>query len=88
MPAAQVLKFVMVQFDQNWTRAAGAEDQIIYTATPNQAKVAVVRESPNSVATTYLYAVAAGQSCWIVLDVIHVPEGCIAQEPGNTIRCG
>ncbi len=84
---AQVLKFVIADFDKNWTRFAGAENFIGCTATAKGAQLAVVREGPTGVATTYHYAVAANEAVWIVDDVIHVPERCIKQEPGNTIKC-
>lgn len=84
---AQVLKFVLADFDANWSRSVAAEGFIVYTAN-TKAQLAVVRESRSGSLTTYRYVVATGEAVWIVNDVIHVSERCVRQERGNTIKCG
>jgi hypothetical protein len=84
---AQVLKFVVADFDTNWNRSVAAEGFIVYTATAHQARLAVVREGRTGALTTYRYQVAAGEAVWIVDDVIHTPERCVKQERGNTVKC-
>ena len=85
---AQVLKFVLADFDKNWGRSVAAEGFIVYTATADDAQLAVVREGHTGVLITYRYLVAAGNAVWIVDDVIHTPERCVRQERGNTVKCG
>lgn len=84
---ARVLKFVVADFDKNWNGSVAAEAFIVYTATANQARLAVVREGRAGALTTYRYVVAASEAVWIVDDVIHAPERCVKQERGNTVRC-
>lgn len=85
---AQVLRFVLADFDANWSRSIAAEGFIVYTANANKAQLAVVRESRSGSLITYRYLVASGEAVWVVNDVIHAPERCIRQERGNTIKCG
>ena len=85
---AQVLKFVVADFDTHWSRLVAAEGFIIYTATVDKAQLAVVREGRTGALTTYRYLVASGEAVWIVDDVIHTPERCVRQERGNTVKCG
>ena len=84
---AQVLKFVLADFDTHWSRSVAAEGFIIYTATA-RAQLAVVRESRTGALTTYHYIVASGEAVWIVDDVMHTPERCLRQGRGNTVKCG
>jgi hypothetical protein len=83
---AQVIKFVLVDFDRNWKRSSGV-NAIIYQSTAANAQLAVVHESDAGTATTYRYVVPANEEAWVVEDVIHVPERCVKQEPGNTVKC-
>jgi hypothetical protein len=85
---AQVLKFVIADFDQNWSRSVAVEGFIVYTATASQSHLAVVHEGRRGALTTYRYRVPANEAVWIVDDVIHTPERCIRQERGNTVKCG
>jgi len=84
---AQVLKFVLADFDTHWSRSVAAEGFIVYTANANKAQLAVVREGRTGALTTYRYQVQAGEAVWIVDDVIHTPERCVKQERGNTVTC-
>jgi hypothetical protein len=84
---AQILKFVLADFDKNWHRTVATEGFIVYTATVTPAHVAVVREGPTGVFSTYRYAAAANEAVWVIKDVIHLPERCVSQAAGNTITC-
>ena len=85
---AQVIKFVLVDFDQNWKRSASAGlNFIIYHSTSNNAQLAVVHESGAGIATTYRSLVPVNEEAWVIEDVIHLPERCLRQEPGNTVKC-
>jgi hypothetical protein len=38
-------------------------------------------------AITYRYCVPVNEEARVIQDVIHVPERCVKQEPGNTVKC-
>ena len=85
----QVIKFVMLAFDENWTRTmlVTSYANIQYAATTAGAKLAVVFEGATGVMTSYLFQLEAGEQVFVVDQVIHIPVRCLKQEPGNTITC-
>jgi hypothetical protein len=87
--AYQVLKFVLVDFDGDWNRIVGNiyghGDH--YKATKTGRKLAVVREGPTGVATTYWFEVAVDDEVHMFRDVIHIPNRCMKQDAGITVKC-
>jgi hypothetical protein len=86
----QVIKFVMLDFDENWKRTmlVTGYASIQYTATMAGAKLAVAFEGATGVMITYRYKLEAGEEVFVVDQVVHIPARCLNQEPGNTIKCG
>lgn len=85
----QALKFVLLDFDENWDRIMPVTDyaNIQYTATAKGAKLAAVFEGATGVEATYRYQLDAGDVVYVVDQVVHVPAHCLKQEAGNTIKC-
>lgn len=85
----QVIKFVMIDFDDGWDRVmlVTGYANIRYTANRKGARLALVFEGRTGVMHTYHYQLAAGQEVFVVDQVIHIPARCLKQQPGNTIKC-
>ena len=83
----QVLEFVLLDFGDGWSRFILAEAIIEYTAVTD-AGLSVVQEGETGVAVTYQFRIAKGDVVLVSGDVVHVPERCVGQDPGNTVKCG
>ncbi len=85
----QVIKFVMLDFDDAWVRLmlVTGYANIRYTATRRGARLAVVFEGATGVMRTYRYQVEAQEEVYVVDQVVHIPARCQKEEPGNTIKC-
>jgi hypothetical protein len=90
MAGFQVIKFVIIDFDDAWDRTmlVTGYANIRYTATRKAARLAVVFEGATGTMRTYRYQLAAGQEVFVVDRVIHIPGRCTKEEPGNTVTCG
>lgn len=88
--AYQVVKFVMLQFDQNWnqTMLVTGYSNFQYTATGAGGHLTVVFEGATGVMETYLFVVPAGESVYVLDQVVHIPAKCHSQEKGSAIKCG
>jgi hypothetical protein len=86
----QAIKFVMIDFDANWERVmlVTGYANIQYTATEDRSRLDVVMEAPVGTLTTYQFQVSKGDVVFVVDQVVHIPDRCVRQQPGNTIRCG
>ena len=86
----QVIKFVMIDFDDGWDRTmlVTGYANIRYTSIRKGARLAVVFEGATGTMRTYRYQLAAGQEVFVVDQVIHIPARCLKEEHGNTIKCG
>jgi NADPH-dependent ferric siderophore reductase len=86
----QAIKFVMLDFDQNWDRTmlVTRYANIRYTATRKGGQLAVVFEGATGTMRTYRYRVASGQEVFVVDQVVHIPARCRKEELSNTIKCG
>ena len=86
----QVLKFVMVDFDRLWKRNLLADAVVEYKPLRPGARLSVVFEGQTGIMTTYHYKISDVEAgpVWIVDQVIHIPDRCVKQEKGNTIKCG
>ena len=86
----QVIKFVMLDFDENWDRTmlVTGYANIRYTAIRRGGQLAVVFEGATGTMVTYFYKIAAGDEVFVVDQVIHIPARCRKHERGNAIRCG
>ena len=87
--AYQAIKFVLVNFDENWDRTmlVTGYANIQYTALKKGAKLSVVFEGATGVMTTYNFQLAAKEVVYVVDKVVHVPAQCIGQKAGNTVKC-
>ena len=85
----QVIKFVMLDFDDAWDRTmlVTGYANIRYTATRRGGKLAVVFEGATGTMRTYRYQIAKGEEVFVVDQVIHIPARCQKEESGNTIKC-
>lgn len=85
----QAIKFVLVDFDQNWDRTmlVTGYANIRYTALKKGATLAVVFEGATGVMTTYRFLLTAKEEVFVVDQVVHIPSRCQRQEPGNTVKC-
>lgn len=88
--AYQVIKFVMLQFDKNWkqTMLVTGYSNFQYTATGADAHLAVVFEGATGVMETNFFVVPAGESVYVLDQVVHIPAKCQSQVAGNAIKCG
>jgi hypothetical protein len=86
----QVIKFVMLQFDKNWkqTMMVTGYSNFQYTATGAAGHLAVVFEGATGVTETYSFLVPAGESVYVLDQVVHIPANCQTQKKGNEIKCG
>jgi len=86
----QAIKFVIVDFDNNWERTmlVTGYANIRYTATGKNAKLKVVFEGATGVMKTYHFTVPAKEEVFVVDQVVHVPARCAREEAGNTVKCG
>jgi NADPH-dependent ferric siderophore reductase len=86
----QAIKFVMLDFDQNWDRMmlVTGYANIRYTARPRGGQLTVVFEGAAGTMRTYRYRVTPGQEVFVVDQVVHIPARCRKEEAGNTIKCG
>jgi hypothetical protein len=84
----QVIRFAMVDFEGKVTAnpLAAGSDVMIYKVEAETA-LSVAFEGATGVFTTYQYRLKPGDTVFIYNNVIHIPERCVAQQPGNTIRC-
>jgi hypothetical protein len=83
----QVIKFVLADFDQYWTRNLLPDTVVEYTAVKAGANLAVVFEGATGVMTTYRYKLQPRDVVHVVGQVIHIPARCLKQEPGDTVKC-
>jgi Holliday junction resolvasome RuvABC endonuclease subunit len=85
----QAIKFVLVDFDDNWDRTmlVTGYANIRYTALKEGARLAVVFEGATGVMTSYSFQLAAKEEVFVVDQVVHVPSRCQGQEAGNTVEC-
>jgi hypothetical protein len=75
-----VLKFVLIEFDKNWTRA----ETVLYTAIDN-AQLVVVVEGVTGVKETYLFEVARGEVVLVSwhTNLVYIPAKCVKRESGD-----
>ena len=75
-----VLRFALIEFDQNWTRAG----TVLYTAI-DKAQLVVVVEGVTGVKETYLFEVARGEVVLVSWDtnLVYIPGKCVKKEPGD-----
>jgi hypothetical protein len=80
-----VLKFILIEFDKNWTRAG----TVLYTAI-DKAQLAVVTEGVTGVKETYLFEVARGEVVLVSwnTNLVYIPTKCVKKEPGDKTVCG
>ena len=82
-----VVNFFVVQFDLHWNLNAGAEDQLIYTATQD-AEIVLVHESPAGIQTTYWFIVKKDLEVWISNNnIASIPARCVRSAPGDGTTC-
>jgi hypothetical protein len=87
--SGHAITFVMVEFDNSWDMvpALGQGDGVLYQAQSNDSQLAVVHEAPPGTFTTYFYSISNPYSVFVADDIIHVPQKCVRQEAGNSIKC-
>ncbi len=80
-----VLQFILIEFDQHWTRAGS----VLYTAT-DKAQLVVVVESVTGIKETYLFEVARGEVVLVSWDtnLVYIPAKCVKRESGDKTACG
>jgi hypothetical protein len=78
--AHTVLRFTLIEFDQNWTRAGTA----LYTAI-DKAQLVVVVEGITGIKETYLFEVARGEVVLVSWDtnLVYVPAKWLKKDPGD-----
>jgi hypothetical protein len=82
-----VVNFFVVQFDLHWDLNAGAEGQLIYTATEN-AEIVLVHESPAGIQNTYWFVVGKGLEVWISNNnIASIPAKCVRSQAGDGTTC-
>ncbi|MGB6688407.1 MAG: hypothetical protein WBE76_11245 [Terracidiphilus sp.] len=88
--AYQVIKFVMLQFDENWKQLMQVTgySNFQYTANAADARLTVVFEGATGVMETYFFRVPSGESVYVLDQVVHIPAKCQSQEDGRGIKCG
>jgi hypothetical protein len=80
-----VLKFILIEFDKNWTRAG----TVLYTAI-DKAQLVVVVEGGTGVKETYLFEVARGEVVLVSwnTNLVYIPAKCVKKEPGDKTVSG
>jgi hypothetical protein len=80
-----VLKFILIEFDKNWTRAG----TVLYTAI-DKAQLVVVTEGVTGVKETYLFEVARGEVVLVSwnTNLVYIPAKWVKKEPGDKTVCG
>jgi hypothetical protein len=75
-----VLKFILIEFDKNWTRAG----TVLYTAI-DKAQLVVVTQGVTGVKETYLFEVARGEVVLVSwnTNLVYIPAKCVKKEPGD-----
>jgi hypothetical protein len=88
--AYQVIKFALLQFDNNWsqTMLVTGYSNFQYTSTAAGAHLSVVFESATGAMETYFFVVGSGESVYVLDQVVHVPATCRSHEDGRGIKCG
>jgi len=84
----QVIRFAMVDFEgAAIANPLGGSDVISYTVqAPTTLLVAF--EGATGTFITYEYQLQQGDTVFVYNNVIHIPQRCVRQHPGNTIQCG
>lgn len=75
-----VLRFVLIEFDKNWTRAG----TVLYTAV-DKAQLVVVTESITGTKDTYLFEVERGEVVLVswTANLVYIPAKCVKKEAGD-----
>ncbi len=75
-----VLRFMLIEFDKNWTRAG----TVLYTAV-DKAQLVVVVEGVTGVKDTYLFEVPRGEVVLVswTANLVYIPAKCVKKEPGD-----
>ncbi len=75
-----VLRFVLIEFDKNWTRAG----TVLYTAV-DKAQLVVVTESVTGTKDTYLFEVERGEVVLVSwnANLVYIPAKCVKKESGD-----
>ena len=75
-----VLKFVLIEFDKNWTRAG----TVLYTAI-DKAQLVVVVQGVTGAKETYLFEVARGEVVLVSWDtnLVYIPAKWVKKDPGD-----
>ncbi len=75
-----VLRFILIEFDKNWTRAG----TVLYTAV-DKAQLVVVVEGVTGVKDTYLFEVPRGEVVLVSwsANLVYIPAKCVKKEPGD-----
>jgi hypothetical protein len=75
-----VLKFILIEFDKNWTRAG----TVLYTAI-DKAQLVVVVEGVTGTKETYLFEVERGEVVLVSWDtnLVYIPARWLKKEPGD-----
>jgi hypothetical protein len=78
--AHTVLRFTLIEFDKNWTRAG----TVLYTAI-DKAQLVVVAEGVTGVKETYLFEVARGEVVLVSwhTNLIYIPAKWLKKDPGD-----
>jgi hypothetical protein len=78
--AHTVLRFLLIEFDKNWTRAG----TVLYTAI-DEAQLVVVVEGVTGVKDTYLFEVPRGEVVLVswTANLVYIPAKCLKKEPGD-----
>jgi hypothetical protein len=78
--AHTVLQFLLIEFDENWTRAG----TVLYTAI-DKAQLVVVVEGVTGVKDTYLFEVPRGEVVLVswAANLVYIPAKCLKKEPGD-----
>jgi hypothetical protein len=75
-----VLRFILIEFDKNWTRAG----TVLYTAV-DKAQLVVVVEGVTGVKDTYLFEVPRGEVVLVswAANLVYIPAKCVKKEAGD-----
>ena len=75
-----VLKFLLIEFDKNWTRAGS----VLYTAI-DKAQLVVIVEGITGVKETYLFEVARGEVVLVSWDtnLVYIPAKWTKKDLGD-----
>jgi hypothetical protein len=78
--AHTVLRFTLIEFDKNWTRAG----TVLYTAI-DKAQLVVVVEGITGIKETYLFEVARGEVVLVSWDtnLVYIPAKWLKKDPGD-----